>query len=236
MRSVEGTGWTTSEYADILGKNVMYLKNFGVNLDTYSKDLLKYGQAIRQEKLTAEDIAPKMRGEASQEMAMVAQKMLESGIISEKALGAGLGDNIFKQAGALRAYAAVNPHEYRQKVMKLWHTDPQMRSMLESAGVAGDKMAEWEFMTRMGGPGMAALADFSAAQKGPKTWYDAVTGNLESTPSTGLGVTDTQNQIVRDAMTNVARTTTGLKQLMLHIADLITNFAGTLETQPTDFQ
>ena len=129
MRSVEGTGWTTSEYADILAKNMMYLKNFGVNLDVYSKDLLKYGQAIREEKLTAEDIGPRMRGESSQEMGFVARKMLESGIISEKELGAGLGDNLFKQAGALRVLSTKDPMRYKQLLFRLYHTDPQYRSL-----------------------------------------------------------------------------------------------------------
>lgn len=233
MRSVEGTGWTTSEYADILAKNMMYLKNFGVNLDVYSKDLLKYGQAIREEKLTAEEIGPRMRGESSQEMGFVARKMLESGIISEKELGAGLGDNLFKQAGALRAFSAINPQRYRQMMFRLYHTNPQYRSLLENAGVLGDELAEWEFMTRNNLPGAGALQG-TFAEKGPRNWNQVVRGELGATESQGLGDTSTQGQLVNEAWKNVASTTAGLKGLMLDVAKMFANFANGIPDNPAD--
>lgn len=233
MRSVEGTGWTTSEYADILAKNMMYLKNFGVNLDVYSRDLLKYGQAIRQEKLTAEEIGPKMRGESSQEMGFVARKMLESGIISEKELGAGLGDNLFKQAGALRVLSTKDPMRYKQLLFRLYHTDPQYRSLLENAGVLGDELAEWELMTRNSLPGAGALQG-PLAEKGPKTWREMLSGNLGSTPSQGLGEQGTQGQIVSEAMRNVIATTSGFKGLILQVADMFRAFGNGIPDNPAD--
>ena len=56
MRSLEGTGWTTSEYSNVLANNIMYLKNFGVNIDTFSSELKKYGNMIREEKLSMQDV------------------------------------------------------------------------------------------------------------------------------------------------------------------------------------
>ena len=226
MRSVEGTGWTTSEYADTLGKNIMYLKNFGINLDTYSKDLLKYGQAIREEKLTTEEIGPKMRGEGPGELAFVAQQLLKSGIISEKELGAGLGDNIFKQSGALRKLS-LNQQRFRQLLFKLYTTDPRYKSMLQNAGVWGDKVAMWEFMTRINAPGMSALQEIG--YKGPNTFFNVAQGNIGSTPSTGLGEDATQTELVSDAMKNLAQQTTGFKGLLIAIADMITRFSNTLQ-------
>ena len=226
MRSVEGTGWTTSEYADTLGRNIMYLKNFGINLDTYSKDLLKYGQAIREEKLTTEEIGPKMRGEGTGELAFVAQQMLKSGIISEKELGAGLGDNLFKQAGAVRALS-LNQQRFRQLLYKLYTTNPQYRSLLENAGVMGDRVAMWEFMSKMQAPGMGALTEMG--YKGPNTFFDIAQGRLGSTPSTGLGENATQKELVSEAMKNLAQQTTGFKALLIAIADAITKFSNTLQ-------
>lgn len=226
MRSVEGTGWTTSEYADTLGRNIMYLKNFGINLDTYSKDLLKYGQAIREEKLTTEEISPKMRGEGTGELAFVAQQMLKSGIISEKELGAGLGDNLFKQAGAVRALS-LNQQRFRQLLYKLYTTNPQYRSLLENAGVMGDRVAMWEFMSKMQAPGMGALTEMG--YKGPNTFFDIAQGRLGSTPSTGLGENATQKELVSEAMKNLAQQTTGFKALLIAIADAITKFSNTLQ-------
>lgn len=236
MRSVEGTGWTTSEYADTLGRNIMYLKNFGINLDTYSKNLLKYGQAIRQEKLTIEEISPKMRGESSGELAFVAQEMLKSGVISERQLGAGLGDSIFKQSGALRIFATRDPIRYKQLLYKMYLSSPQYRSLLEGAGVLGDNIATWELMTRLNAPGMSALSEIST--KGPSTFFDILSGRLGSTPSTGLGETATQSELVSDAMKNLAQQTTGFRGLLIAIAGLIKDFSDKLQVQenPQGFQ
>lgn len=226
MRGVEGTGWTTSEYADTLAKNVMYLKNFGVNIDTYSKELLKYGEAIRTEKLTTEEISPHMRNEGPGEMAFVAQQMLKSGILTEKQLGAGLGDSLFKQSGALRVLSTKDPIRYKQLLYKLYTSDPQYRALLANAGVLGDNVATWELMTRINAPGMGALSEI--ANKGPGTFRDIVTGNLGSRQSTGLGDTQTQEKIVSDAMSNVAQMTKGFKMLLIEIASMIKNFSATL--------
>ena len=234
MRGVEGTGWTTSEYSDTLARNIMYLKNFGINIDTYSKNLLNYGQAIRKEILTPEEISPKMRGEGSGEMAFVAQQMLKSGVLSEKTLGAGLGDSIFKQSGALRKLAFSDPQRFRQLLYKLYTTDPRYKSLLMNAGVWGDETAMWEFMYKINAPGMGALSEMG--YKGPNAFFQIAKGNLGSTPSTGLGDVKAQPEIVSDAMRNVAQMTTGFKALLVAIASMITDFSKTLpEDNPQGF-
>lgn len=234
MRGVEGTGWTTSEYSDTLARNIMYLKNFGINIDTYSKNLLNYGQAIKTELLTPEEISPKMRGEGSGEMAFVAQQMLKSGVLSEKTLGAGLGDSIFKQAGALRKLAFSDPQRFRQLLYKLYTTDPRYKSLLMNAGVWGDETAMWEFMYKINAPGMGALSEMG--DKGPNAFFKIAKGNLGSTPSTGLGDVKAQPEIVSDAMRNVAQMTSGFKGLLTAIASMITEFSKTLpEDNPQGF-
>ena len=234
MRGVEGTGWTTSEYSDTLARNIMYLKNFGINIDTYSKNLLNYGQAIKTEILTPEEISPKMRGEGSGEMAFIAQQMLKSGVLSEKTLGAGLGDSIFKQSGALRKLAFSDPQRFIQLLYKLYTTDPRYKSLLMNAGVWGDETAMWEFMYKINAPGMGALSEMG--YKGPNAFFQIAKGNLGSTPSTGLGDVKAQPEIVSDAMRNVAQMTSGFKGLLTAIASMITDFSKTLpEDNPKGF-
>lgn len=237
MRSVEGTGWTTSEYGDMIGKNIMYLKNFGINLDVYSKDLLKYGEAIRKEQLTTADLSPKTRGESTAEMAFIARKMLSSGIISEETLGAGLGSSMTQQSGSLRAYARSHPAEYFQMIYRLYQKDPMLNRLLQNAVGGGGAAAEMEAMTMLSLPGTGAISELSTSQLSPEVWSNIMQGKLGSKPSTGVGDVQSQQKIVYDAMKLTAKQTDGLKGLLYQIAALIRNHANSLPgSVPSDFQ
>lgn len=237
MRSVEGTGWTTSEYGDMIGKNIMYLKNFGINLDVYSKDLLKYGEAIRKEQLTTADLSPKTRGESTAEMAFIARKMLSSGIISEETLGAGLGSSMTQQSGSLRAYARSHPAEYFQMIYRLYQKDPMLNRLLQNAVGGGGAAAEMEAMTMLSLPGTGAISELSTSQLSPEVWTNIMQGKLGSKPSTGGGDVQPQQKIVYDAMKLTAKQTDGLKGLLYQIAALIRNHANSLPgSVPSDFQ
>lgn len=83
MRNVEGTGFSTQEYTDILATSGMYLKNFGVNLDTFAAHLKGYGGYLWQGKITAQDLTPaNMAGADTGRMAFLAQMLQKYGGIN----------------------------------------------------------------------------------------------------------------------------------------------------------
>lgn len=57
MESVQGSGYTIQEFAEVLDNSVMRLKNFGINLDTFAQTAKGYGEYIRQGKISTSAVS-----------------------------------------------------------------------------------------------------------------------------------------------------------------------------------
>ena len=234
MRSLEGTGFTQSEFTNILAKDIMYLKNFGVNLDTYAQDLKKYGNLLRQERISAAALsAGAYQGETTGNMAYLAQAMLRSGVITEKELGAGLTSSITQQSGALRAmFAGEKRIAAVQKVFRMMQQDPQMRNWLQREGAFTNMFALKEALTSsaFNFPGASEFQNILKDMAPKDIWNVLISGDLSSTGGKS-GLTDyTQNQLLELARKNTADTSDLIKRLLIHIANIILKYSNELGT------
>lgn len=222
MRSVDGTGWTTSEYSTVLAKNVMYLKNFGVNIDTFAQELKGYGNLVRQEKLTLQDVSTGgWQRENTGNLAFMAQEFLRSGIISEQELGAGLGDTVFAQAGALKEYLGkkIKAGEISE-IVRLFESNPMFRGLMESSGALGSKYAFKELLSTAGLPLSSEIASVFEGKSATDAWNIAH-GRLGATSSGEFIEEKSLKELSDEARKNYAATSSSLKRLLLEIADLI---------------
>lgn len=163
MRYVEDTGWTTQEFADALNSNVMYLKNFGVNLDNYAIELRSYGNWIKQEKLSIAQIsAGGWQQETTGNLAFMAQQALRSGILTEEQLGAGLGSGVIAQSGAMREYLGkkIKAGELKE-VVDILQANPAIRNLMATTGALSNKYAFKELLTRFGLPLTSEFSQFN---------------------------------------------------------------------------
>lgn len=221
MRSIEGTGWTTSEYSNVLANNIMYLKNFGVNIDTFSSELKKYGNMIREEKLSMQDVGTGgWQGESTGNLAFMAQEFLKSGIISEQELGAGLGDTVFAQAGALKEYLGkkIKAGEISE-IVSLFETNPMFRVLMESSGASSNMFAFKQLMTSAGLPLSSEMSSMFGGKSAETVW-DIAHGDFGATGGK-LVQEETQAKLVKLATDNYALTSNAIRALLVKIAQLI---------------
>lgn len=222
MRNVDGTGWTTSEYSTVLANNVMYLKNFGVNIDTFASELKGYGNLVKQEKLTLQDVSTGgWQRETTGNLAFMAQEFLKSGLISERELGAGLGDTVFAQAGALKEYLGkkIKAGEISE-IVQLLETNPMFRSLMESSGALGSKFAFKELLSTAGLPLSSEIATVFQGKSAETAW-DIGHGRLHATSSGEFVGEKSLAELSEEARQNYAATSNSLKRLLLEIANLI---------------
>jgi len=222
MRNVDGTGWTTSEYSTVLANNVMYLKNFGVNIDTFAQELKGYGNLVRQEKLTLQDVGTGgWQRETTGNLAFMAQEFLKSGLISERELGAGLGDTVFAQAGALKEYLGkkIKAGEISE-IVQLFESNPMFRSLMESSGALGSKFAFKELLSTAGLPLSSEIATVFQGKSAETAW-DIAHGRLGATSSGEFVGEKSLAELSDEARKNYAATSNSLKRLLLEIANLI---------------
>lgn len=238
MRNVDGTGWTTSEYSTVLAKNVMYLKNFGVNIDTFAQELKGYGNLVRQEKLTLQDVSTGgWQRENTGNLAFMAQEFLRSGIISEQELGAGLGDTVFAQAGALKEYLGkkIKAGEISE-IVRLFESNPMFRGLMESSGALGSKYAFKELLSTAGLPLSSEIASVFEGKSATDAWNIAH-GRLGATSSGETINEKSLKELSDEARKNYAATSNSLKRLLLEIANLIRKEADNMGTDnPLDFK
>lgn len=221
MRSLEGTGWTTSEYSNVLANNIMYLKNFGVNIDTFSSELKKYGNMIREEKLSMQDVGTGgWQGESTGNLAFMAQEFLKSGLISESELGAGLGDTVFAQAGALKEYLGkkIKAGEISE-IVSLFETNPMFRGLMESSGASSNMFAFKQLMTSAGLPLSSEMSSMFGGKSAETVW-DIAHGDFGATGGK-LVQEETQAKLVKLATDNYALTSNAIRALLVKIAQLI---------------
>lgn len=222
MRNVDGTGWTTSEYSTVLANNVMYLKNFGVNIDTFAQELKGYGNLVKQEKLTLQDVSTGgWQRETTGNLAFMAQEFLKSGLISERELGAGLGDTVFAQAGALKEYLGkkIKAGEISE-IVQLFESNPMFRSLMESSGALGSKFAFKELLSTAGLPLSSEIATVFQGKSAETAW-DIGHGRLSATSSGEFVGEKSLKELSDEARENYAATSNSLKRLLLEIANLI---------------
>lgn len=227
MRNVEGTGWTTSEYAGVMAKNIMYLKNFGVNLDTYSKHLRKYGRMIEEEIISPESLAPGVyKSESMGNLAFMTQSMLRSGLVSEEELGVGVNATPVELAGAGRRYLATGGIEAMQKVVQAYLSSPEISALLQSMGAFNSSTGFTEALLSGNLPMSSAIANFIRSSNMTPEQVEGllrygITGGTEPTATGGK----TQDEIVKEAMKNVAQTTeSGIEALLRSIAAMIKQY------------
>lgn len=221
MRSLEGTGWTTSEYSNVLANNIMYLKNFGVNIDTFSSELKKYGNMIREEKLSMQDVGTGgWQGESTGNLAFMAQEFLKSGLISERELGVGLGDTVFAQAGAMKEYLGkkIKAGEISE-IVSLFETNPMFRGLMESSGASSNMYAFKQLMTSAGLPLSSEMSSMFAGKSAETVW-DIAHGDFGATGGK-LVQEQTQKKLVELATNNYAMTSSAIRALLIKIAQLI---------------
>lgn len=221
MRSIEGTGWTTNEYSSVLANNIMYLKRFGVNIDTFAGELKKYGNMIREEKLTLQDVSTGgWQGESTGNLAFMAQEFLKSGLISESELGAGLGDTVFTQAGAMKEYLGkkIKAGEISE-IVSLFETNPMFRGLMESSGASGNMFAFKQLMTSAGLPLSSEMSSMFAGKSAKESW-DIAHGEFGATGGQ-LVQEQTQKKLVELATNNYAMTSNAIRALLVKIAQLI---------------
>ena len=221
MRSIEGTGWTTNEYSSVLANNIMYLKRFGVNIDTFAGELKKYGNMIREEKLTLQDVSTGgWQGESTGNLAFMAQEFLKSGLISESELGAGLGDTVFAQAGAMKEYLGkkIKAGEISE-IVSLFETNPMFRGLMESSGASGNMFAFKQLMTSAGLPLSSEMSSMFAGKSAKESW-DIAHGEFGATGGQ-LVQEQTQKKLVELATNNYAMTSNAIRALLVKIAQLI---------------
>ena len=221
MRNLEGTGWTTSEYSNVLANNIMYLKNFGVNIDTFSSELKKYGNMIREEKLSMQDVGTGgWQGESTGNLAFMAQEFLKSGLISESELGAGLGDTVFAQAGAMKEYLGkkIKAGEISE-IVSLFETNPMFRGLMESSGASSNMYAFKQLMTSAGLPLSSEMSSMFSGKSAETVW-DIAHGDFGATGGR-LVQEQTQKKLVELATNNYAMTSNAIRALLVKIAQLI---------------
>lgn len=232
MRSIEGTGFTTSEFTNFLSQDVMYLKNFGVNLDTYSKELMRYGNLYRQERISASGLrAGGFQGEQTGNLAYLAQGMLRAGLISEKELGAGLGSSITAQSGAMRAYLGKGiTIERISKLFDFFQQDPAIRKLLEEQGAFTSPYALKEVMGQLNIPGLGTVKDVIGSMTPQDLYRAMVLKDFQTTSGKG-GLTDYSADKLRELAEKSAADTSDLvERLLRSIAALILEYAGVMKT------
>lgn len=232
MRSVEGTGFTTSEFTNFLSQDVMYLKNFGVNLDTYSKELMRYGNLYRQERISASGLrAGGFQGEQTGNLAYLAQGMLRAGLISEKELGAGLGDSVTAQSGAMRAYLGKGiTIERISKLFDFFQQDPAIRKLLEEQGAFTSPYALKEVLGQLNIPGLGTVKDVIGSMTPQDLYRAVVLKDFQTTKGKG-GLTDYSADKLRELAEKSAADTSDLvERLLRSIAALILEYAGVMKT------
>ena len=221
MRSVEGTGWTTSEYSSVLANNIMYLKNFGVNIDTFAGELKKYGNMIREEKLSMQDVSTGgWQNESTGNLAFMAQEFLKSGLISERELGAGLGDTVFAQAGAMKEYLGkkIKAGEISE-IVSLFESNPMFRGLMETSGASSNMYAFKQLMTSAGLPLSSEMTSMFAGKSAETVW-DIAHGEFGATGGQ-LVQEQTQKRLVELATDNYVMTSNAIRALLVKIAQLI---------------
>lgn len=83
MENIENTGFTTQEFTDILANSAMYLKNFGVDLDRFAKNLTKYGEYIEKGQISITALTPQNVNKADTgQMAFLAQMLQKYGFVN----------------------------------------------------------------------------------------------------------------------------------------------------------
>jgi hypothetical protein len=232
MSSIEGTGFTTNEFTNFLAQDSMYLKNFGVNLDTYSKELMRYGNLYRQERISAAGLrAGGFQGEQAGNLAYLAEGMLRSGVISEAELGAGLGSSIMQKSGAMREYLGKGITVERiSKIYDYLKTQPEIYNLLKQQGAFESPQALKESLTQLNIPGLGTVKDVLSSMTAQDLYKALEMHDFQTTRGT-KGEIYSPDKLKKLAEEVTADTSDLIERLLRQIAQFILETAGMINTK-----